>query len=213
MSSQPLDRHSLASAAEAAAGLHNLLCPLQYEARRHYIRLRVRAARHLRRLALGEVAALLFENRDTMLFELYEQLRLLPAGDGERDELIASYHRRRPRPGELVATLFVTANARREREAMIDAFAGPASPVSLEVGPVRIRGDLLHPTRSPVQYVRFAVGESGACLDDGSRLRACLVSPSAALQVSIPRSTRTQLQIDLGLREADADPVFTDFRH
>ena len=79
-----------------------------YEKAREAMRARVIAIKRHRRLALGPNLTLLFENRDTVLFQVQEMIRTERIVDDEKiqDELDV-YNALVPGAGELSATLFI----------------------------------------------------------------------------------------------------------
>ena len=61
-----------------------------------------------RRLAVGDKVSLVFENRDTVVFQIQEMLRAERITDLDKiREEIAVYNELIPNPGELSATLFL----------------------------------------------------------------------------------------------------------
>ena len=79
-----------------------------YEKVREEVRARVIALKKNRRLALGENLTVLFENRETVLFQIQEMIRTERIVDeGKIQDEIAAYDVLLPSPGELSATLFI----------------------------------------------------------------------------------------------------------
>lgn len=96
---------------------------------------RVVAEKKRRRVALGPDMTALFENRDTVLFQIQEMLRTerITAEAGVLHEL-ETYNELIPGDSELSATVFVEYTDREERDRMLVALAGLESCFSLEVG-------------------------------------------------------------------------------
>ena len=142
----------------------------EYELERPAFRARVAALKSRRRLPLGPLMSLVFENRDTVRFQIQEMLRVerIVQPDKVQHEL-ETYNSLLPGPGEVSATLFIEiTDAARMRE-ILDAFIGLDEPgrVALRVGARRVpaRFDAAQSREdrnSAVHYVRFALGEEGA---------------------------------------------------
>jgi len=79
-----------------------------YERQRDDVRQRVIALKRLRRVSIGPLVTLVFENRETVRFQVQEMAR---AERMRTDEQVLGeldvYNRLIPHPGELSATLFV----------------------------------------------------------------------------------------------------------
>lgn len=139
----------------------------EYERRRDEIRLRVIAARKLRRVQIGANATLSFENRETVIYQIQEMLRaerlakpeevqqeidtysdLLPSGNALSATLMFEY----PDAGERGARLSELLGFDRHLRLEIDG-VDPAAAVfdRRQVGAERI---------SSVQFVRFPLTEA-----------------------------------------------------
>lgn len=96
-----------------------------YEQIRAHFRARVVAAKRLRRVSLGPNMTLLFENHDSVLFQIQEMLRTERI-TSERAILheLETYNELIPNEGELSATVFIEYPDRDERERMLVALAG-----------------------------------------------------------------------------------------
>ena len=79
-----------------------------YERERHQFRDHVLAIKQRRRLALGTIVTVMFENRDTMRHQIQEMARVehLVTDDAIQDELDI-YNAMVPEPGQLCATVFI----------------------------------------------------------------------------------------------------------
>lgn len=79
-----------------------------YERERAQLRDEVLALKQRRRVSLGTVVTLMFENRETMRYQIQEMARVERTftDDGIMDEL-AVYNPMIPEPGQLCATLFI----------------------------------------------------------------------------------------------------------
>ena len=140
----------------------------KYEEIRDHFRRRVIEEKRARRVALGDNMTVLFENHDTVLFQIQEMLRTerITREDAIRHE-IKTYNELVPGPHELSATVFVEYPDAAERERMLAALVGLESRFYLEVGTVRV--DVLGDARNErsdrtlaVHYVKFPLGEEQA---------------------------------------------------
>ena len=80
----------------------------QYERSREQFRQRIIALKRLRRISIGPLVTVVFENRDTVRFQIQEMARVekMASDDQIRAELDV-YNPLIPGPGELSATLFI----------------------------------------------------------------------------------------------------------
>ena len=114
-----------------------------------------------RRVAVGDKVSLVFENRDTVIFQIQEMLRAERITDLDKiREEIAVYNELIPNPGELSATMFLEIEDQTHLRDELLKFLGIDEAVSLNVGghPIRGRfeeGRSKEDKISAVQYVRF----------------------------------------------------------
>ena len=86
----------------------DLLDIAQYERVRESMRAEIIALKRNRRIELGPNLSLVFENRQTVLFQIQEMVRTERLVDDARiQNEIDAYQNLIPRPGELSATLFI----------------------------------------------------------------------------------------------------------
>ena len=148
-----------------------------YERERDEFRRQVIAAKKVRRVSIGPVITLTFENRLTMRFQIQEMARAeRMATDEQIQHELDVYNRLLPGPGELSATLFLEltdeASLRRwlpalvgiERSVVLRISAPDAADPSSGVVEVRSRPEEEHATQltreevtSAVHYVRFVL--------------------------------------------------------
>ena len=132
-----------------------------YEQIREHFRARVSAAKKARYVALGPNITLLFENRDTVLFQIQEMLRTERITNEKAiAHELETYNELIPGRSELSATLFIEYPDREERERMLVALAGVEDDFFVEIGGERLpvvpdtRGT--EPGRTmAVQYSKF----------------------------------------------------------
>lgn len=79
-----------------------------YERRREVFQAQVIDTKARRRVALGTVITVLFENRDTMLFQIQEMARVEQLStDGAIQDELDTYNPMIPEPGQLRVTMFI----------------------------------------------------------------------------------------------------------
>src|ERR1700741_1500029 len=99
----PISRRSMKKIA-----LDDILGFSAYEKVRQEYRQQIIDKKKSRRVAVGDKVSLVFENRDTVIFQIQEMLRAERIGDLDKiREEIAVYNELIPNPGELSATLFL----------------------------------------------------------------------------------------------------------
>jgi hypothetical protein len=155
----------------------------EYELERPDFRPRVIELKGRRRVALGPLMTLVFENRDTVRFQIQEMLRVerIVQPDKVQHE-VDVYNELLPRPGEIAATLFMEITEQDRIQEVLDGFIGLEEPghLVLEVGGERYPalfapGQSREDRISAVHYIRFALGEAGR--------RALAAGTEAALEV------------------------------
>ncbi len=179
--------------------------PRLYERVRAEARRRVIELKRARRVALGPCVTLVFENRDTVRFQIEEMLRAEHVEDPARiREEIESYNALLPDEGALAATLFVEVVGGAAIRDALQALAGIDEHLALEAGGAVARGAFeagrAEADRiSAVQYVRFPLPPP---------LRAALATPGATIalvsdhpeyrhRVTLSDATRASLADDL----------------
>ena len=137
-----------------------------YELERPEFRQRVIALKRSRRIALGPLMTLVFENRDTVRFQIQEMLRVERVVEPEKvREQIEVYNELLPRVGEVAATLFIEVTEPEQVQPILDGFVGLDEPGKLALvtggerslarfAPGQSREDRI----SAVHYVRFPIG-------------------------------------------------------
>jgi hypothetical protein len=172
----------------------------------------VEATRH-RRVSVGDNLSFLFENRETVLFQIQEMVRAERMVDPDRiQQEVDSYNGLVPGPDELSATLFieipelVRMTPAQVRQA-VNRFQGLDKD---GVVWLRIAPDLALPARfedghsteekmAAVHYLRFAVPpEARAALADTSRPAALVVDhPGYRAEALVSPALRAELLKDL----------------
>ena len=137
-----------------------------YEQVREHFRARVLEAKRPRRVALGPNMTVLFENHDSVLFQVQEMLRTERITNEKAISFeLETYNELIPGDSEVSATVFVEYPEREERERMLVALAGVEDDFYLVAGGERSsvvpdrRGT--DPSRTmAVQYVKFPLGQA-----------------------------------------------------
>jgi hypothetical protein len=140
----------------------------EYERERDAFRAEVIAVKKKRRIPLGDLMTIVFENATTMRFQIQEMAR---AERMLRDEEIAheieTYNELIPNAGELVGTLFIEITATDALQDWLPRLTGIQDHVAIEVAGDRIPAeeiDLERLTReetitSTVHYLRFSFSD------------------------------------------------------
>ncbi|MGO9057024.1 MAG: DUF3501 family protein [Candidatus Binataceae bacterium] len=136
----------------------------QYEKLRSLLRPLFIAEKNRRRLAVGEHLTLLFENAQTVWYQVQEMLRTeqITSDEGIAHEL-DTYNELLPGPNELAATLLIQFPDAAQRDEKLRKLIGLENHVSLLIGERRHKGrfDLRQMDAervSSVQFVRFPIG-------------------------------------------------------
>jgi hypothetical protein len=168
----------------------------EYEKVRDSRRDAVIALKRHRRVAVGRYLSFVFENRDTVWFQIQEMIRAERIVDDEKvaDE-IAVYNGLLPNPGELAATMFIEIGDAAAIKPVLDALLGidTRDYVRLEVGGHVIVGrfEAGHSDEelgklSAVHFVRFALPDT---------VRRAFLSSDVALVIDHPNEhARTALR-------------------
>lgn len=178
-----------------------------YANEREAFRARVIAVKKLRRIGVGPFVTFLFENRDTMRFQIQEMARVerIDSDEGIENELRA-YNPLIPEPGELKATMFLELTTDEQLREWIPKLANIERSVSLRVGvqsvPLFLDGDhekqltredmtsavhYLGATLTPDQVERFDSGGASIKIDH----------PQYQHSAALPAETITELLLDL----------------
>ena len=138
-----------------------------YDALRGAYRDAIIAHKRERRLPIGENVTLLFEDRETLRFQVQEMLWVEHIADPDKiQHELDVYNELMPGAGELSATLFVEITDAERIRPELDRLIGIDEHVALELGPegacdcIRARFDpkqMEEERISAVQYIRFAL--------------------------------------------------------
>jgi hypothetical protein len=189
------------------------LPPLEvFEAEREAMRQAVIAHKAVRRIALGEKVTLLFEDRETIRWQVLEMCRV----EGLRDpEAVAHelrvYNELVPGPNELSATLFIEITEAGRIRPELDRLVGIDESVSLELGAERVparfdRRQLEEDRISAVHYLRFALtpAQAAGFADAATPVALRVDHPQYSARTVLADATRRSLAVDLA---GDPQPV------
>lgn len=175
-----------------------------YEEVRERFRARIIALKRSRYVALGPAMTVLFENRDTALFQVQEMLRTERITN-EKAILheLSTYNELVPGAHELSATIFIEYPDKDERDRMLATLAGVEDDFYVTVGDERLpvspdqRGT--EPERTmAVQYVKFPLTPAAeAALKGGSAVvRLGVAHPAYRAEAVLPPQTVASLRDD-----------------
>lgn len=121
----------------------DLLSYEDYERNREAFRKRIIALKQRRRVSIGDKITLIFENRETIQFQIQEMIRAERIVDPHKVEgELEVYNALLPGEGELSATLFIEITESTQIERDLDAFQGidRGQTVALRAGPSAVYG-------------------------------------------------------------------------
>ena len=106
-----------------------------YEREREEFRARIIELKKLRRIGIGPVVTIVFENRDTIRFQIQEMARAeRMLSDEQIKTELDIYNPLIPEPNQLSATLFVELTSRDEMEEWLPKLVGIERAVQLRIG-------------------------------------------------------------------------------
>jgi hypothetical protein len=178
--------------------------PALYGPIRDDYRNRVIAMKRPRRVLIGDVVSLVFENRHTIQLQIEEICRVenLTADDQINSE-IAVYNELMPTESSLAATLFVELPPDADPYVVLKQLVGLDEHVVLHIGPHALRASF-EPGRSTedkisaVQYVRFPLTPEArtALLAPGTPIAVEIDHPNYRHRIACSEETRASLAKD-----------------
>jgi Protein of unknown function (DUF3501) len=141
----------------------DLLPMADYEQQREQFRSQIIALKHRRRISVGPLVTLVFENRETLRFQTQEMIRVeyILAPHKVQEELDV-YNALMPGSGELSATLLIELTEQDRMKEWLDVFMGldHGETVAIRAGTEQVfglfEGGHSHETKiSAVHFVRF----------------------------------------------------------
>jgi len=143
----------------------DLIPDADYARQRRERRLALLPVKRLRRVPLGPVCTFIFENYDTMLFQVQEMLLTEKGGADQVPDELAAYNPLIPQGAELVATVMFEIDDEVRREATLARLGGVEDAFFIQVGAEKAMGAPegdIERTRddgktSSVHFLRFAL--------------------------------------------------------
>jgi hypothetical protein len=181
----------------------------EYEKVREDRRRRVIALKQKRRVEVGPYLSFVFENRETLLFQIQEMCRAERIIDDARvQDEIDVYSALLPPPGELSATLFIEIADKDQIKPVLDRFMGidVGRHVWLETaGGLRVPGvfeaghsDEEKGKLAAVHFVRFAFSSEAMSAFRSSPVDLVTDHPAARARARLSEETKAELLTDLG---------------
>ncbi|MDE3048758.1 MAG: DUF3501 family protein [Nitrospirota bacterium] len=141
----------------------DLLPPAEYEQQREQFRSQIIALKQRRRISVGPLITLVFENRETLRFQTQEMIRVEHILDPRKvQEELDVYNALMPGSGELSATLLIEITEQDRMKERLDQFMGldHGETVAIRAGTEQafglFEGGHSHETKiSAVHFVRF----------------------------------------------------------
>lgn len=186
----------------------DLLDIAAYEAERPAFRERVIALKKRRRAQVGALVTLVFENRDTVRFQIQEMMRAERIVAPERiQEELATYNQLIPGPNELRATLLIEITEQARLREILDQFIGVdrGGTTFLIVGDARVEaeyegGRSKEDRISAVHYVTFPMTPAQAQAFEDSGAPASLEVSHRGYEASCPVSLEMRASLAEDLR-------------
>jgi len=185
-------------------GLDDIVGIAAYEKAREKSRQRVIELKKRRRIGVGDKVTLVFENRDTVIFQIQEMMRAEKIADLDKiREEIEVYNELIPAPGELSATLFLEIEDQTHLRKDLLQFLGIDEAVYLKVGGHSIHarfeeGRSKEDKISAVQYIKFPLDETALqAFVKGEKAELVIDHPNYQARTPIESETRQSLMEDL----------------
>jgi len=185
----------------------DLLSTADYERQREQFRSQIIALKQRRRISVGPLITLIFENRETLRFQTQEMIRVEHILDPHKiqDELDV-YNALMPGDGELSATLLVEITDQDRMKEWLDMFMGldHGETVAIRAGSEQVFGEFegghSHETKiSAVHFVRFrpTVSMTAAFADLRRPVMLTVHHHEYHAEVPVPGSMREEWLSDL----------------
>ena len=182
-----------------------------YEKTRDARRAAIIERKQNRRVSVGDNLTFLFENRDTVLYQIQEMIRTERiVHDDKVKEEIDAYNALIPSTGELSATLFIeipelTRMGQDEVRRTVNRFQGlDREGVWLVIGAHRVparfeEGHSKEEKMAAVHYLRFALPEAAraALADPAQRVRLVVDHPNYKAEADVVPAVRAEIVADL----------------
>ena len=184
----------------------------EYERQRESFRSRIIALKQRRRISIGPLITMVFENRDTLRFQIQEMIRVERILDPEKvqDELDV-YNALLPGANELSATLLIEITDEAKMKEWLDRFMGldHGPKLAIKAGAETVYGAFesghSHETKiSAVHFVRFrpTASMTAAFADLYVPVTLAVHHHEYHAEASVPGSMREEWIFDLGDKAA-----------
>jgi hypothetical protein len=185
--------------------LADILGPERYAPVRDEMRRRIIETKQKRRVSVGPRVSLVFENRETMRFQIEEMCRA--EGLNEPDKIqpeIDTYNAILPDDGSLAATLFVEVMSDAALRNVLETMVGLQNHVWLVIGGHKTRaafeeGQFTNDKLAAVQYLSFPLDAASraALATPGTDVRVMIDHENYAHEAKLPEVSRAELARDL----------------
>ena len=179
----------------------------EYERQREPYRQSIIELKRRRRISVGDKITLVFENRETLRFQVQEMIRVERIVDPQKiQEELDVYNALLPAPGELSATLLIELTDSNTMKQWLDLFMGldHGEKVELRAGSEVIYGEFegghSHETKiSAVHFVRFRPTSAmvATLADPAARVALSVHHPGYDAEVEVPWIMRQEWLADM----------------
>jgi hypothetical protein len=186
----------------------DLIPDADYARQRRERRLALLPIKRLRRVPLGPICTFIFENYDTMLFQVQEMLLTEKGGAEQVPDELAAYNPLIPQGSELVATVMFEIDDEVRREATLARLGGVEDAFFIQVGAERAKGvpeGDVERTRddgktSSVHFLRFALsaGQVARFRDPATQIMIGCDHERYSHLAGLTPATRAELAKDFG---------------
>jgi len=185
----------------------DLLSHAEYEAQRPAYRQHIIALKKRRRIEVGPLVTLLFENRETLCSQIQEMVRAERIFDESKiqDELDV-YNAILPQPGELSATLMIEITDDDRIKNILDSFQGidRSDTLSIRVGDEAVyaqfeTGHSKEDKISAVHFIRFTIPQAFTHLlrKDGANASIHITHQNYVAETKVPEEMKAEWLKDL----------------
>lgn len=182
-----------------------------YEREREQFRSRIISLKKLRRVGVGPLVSFVFENRDTVRFQVQEMARAERLISDEAIQVeLDTYNPLIPGPGELSASMFIELTDRAQMEKWLPALVGiessaylligqgsVAERVACEVDPEHAQRLTREEVTAAVHFVRFKLDHRQASHFVSQPVRLGLAHPAYSHETELSEQTKASLAEDL----------------
>ena len=180
-----------------------------YEDERDEFRTRIIALKKRRRIGVGEFVTLVFENRETMRFQIQEMARVERMdSDAAIEGELAVYNKLIPEPGSLSATLFIELTSDEDLRSWLPKLVGIEKSIELRLSDGTVIVDIPEAdheaqlTReeitASVHYIGFVLTESEVEAFAAGPVELAVNHSEYQASVTLGGETTAELLADLG---------------